>query len=131
MFFADVVMTYFTTIQTDLICSFVKRTIATLRVARVLKWMVMRMTCKDCIHHCICKEHERLMLTIDNLYELMYEEGVDKSCKHFRNKADFVEVVRCEKCIYKDECLQKIDCECVYQELVFCSYGEREIDDGE
>lgn len=43
MFFADIVMTYFTTIQTDLICSFVKRTIATLRVARVLKWMVMWM----------------------------------------------------------------------------------------
>lgn len=43
MFFADIVMTYFTTIQTDLICSFVKKTIATLRVARVLKWMVMWM----------------------------------------------------------------------------------------
>ncbi len=42
------------------------------------------MTCKDCIHFGACKEHERLMLTIDNLYELMYQEGVENSCEHFK-----------------------------------------------
>lgn len=71
------------------------------------------MTCKDCICYAVCT------------FTSITSEKMGNDCKQFKNKADFVEVVRCEKCIYKDECLQKIDCECVYQELVFCSYGER------
>ena len=39
--------------------------------------------------------------------------------------ADVVEVVRCEKCGYKDVCLQKIDCDYLDREVVYCSYGER------
>ena len=39
--------------------------------------------------------------------------------------ADVVEVVRCKDCKYQDECLQKVDCEYVMKEIVFCSYGER------
>lgn len=39
--------------------------------------------------------------------------------------ADVVKVVRCKDCKYQDECLQKVDCEYVMKEIVFCSYGER------
>ena len=95
------------------------------------------MTCKDCIHRCICKEHERLMLTIDNLYELMYEEGVDKFCEHFRNKADFVEAVKCKDCKHWN-CVSRVTehmgcdifCDNHGREYPtnpddFCSYGKR------
>ena len=80
-------------------------------------------TCKDCIHYEACKKHGHLKFTANDLYELMYQNGVEKSCHHFKNKADFVEVVRCKDCIYKEECLQKVDCEYQYREIVFCSYG--------
>lgn len=93
------------------------------------------MTCKDCIHRCICNEHEILMLTVDNLYELMYQEGVDKSCEHFRNKADFVEVVKCRDCKYYEigksytpYCNNVMN---LFEEMKptdFCSYGERRKD---
>lgn len=47
------------------------------------------MTCKDCIHYAVCKEHEKIMLTVNNLYELIYQSGVEVSCKHF-STADVV-----------------------------------------
>lgn len=50
------------------------------------------MTCKDCIHYEVCNYHitEETPLTVDE-------------CSHgFKNKADFVEVVRCKKCKYSD-----------------------------
>ena len=88
------------------------------------------MTCKDCIHIDVCNEHERPMLTIDNLYELMYQEGVEKSCKHFKNKADFVEVVRCVKCehwiYWADE--KRCSCDLHHTYTIrddYCSFGER------
>lgn len=59
------------------------------------------MTCRDCLIHDICKEKEKLMLTVDNLYELIYQEAVEVSCRHFKNKADVVEVVRCKDCAYR------------------------------
>ena len=57
-------------------------------------------TCKDCIHYEACKKHGHLMFTANNLYELMYQNGVEHSCTTFKNKADFVEVKHGEwKCI--------------------------------
>lgn len=97
----------------------------------VREWMVMRMTCKDCIHIDVCNEHEILMHTVNNLYELMYQEGVDKSCKHFRNKADFVEVVRCKDCRHANDC----GTICHYgvgrdvKPDHFCGYGEKKEED--
>lgn len=44
------------------------------------------MTCKDCIHRNVCKAYE--------------PEEPECICNHFKNKADFVEVVRCPECIY-------------------------------
>lgn len=49
------------------------------------------MTCRDCLIHDICEEKEKLMLTANNLYELMYQNGVECSCEAFKNKADFKE----------------------------------------
>ena len=44
------------------------------------------MTCKDCIHEKVC---------IDKHY---YDEDSILSCDDFKNKSDFVEVVRCKDC---------------------------------
>lgn len=55
-------------------------------------------TCKDCIHYEACKKHGHLKFTANDLYELMYQNGVEHSCTTFKNKADYVEVVRCKDC---------------------------------
>lgn len=49
------------------------------------------MTCKDCIHYEVCNYHitEETPLT------------VDECSLGFKNKADFVEVVRCKDCAYR------------------------------
>lgn len=57
------------------------------------------MTCYDCISYNACKKHGHLMLTANNLFELIYQSGVEHSCENFKNKADFVEVpCRCGDC---------------------------------
>lgn len=78
------------------------------------------MTCKDCIHEKIC-----------GYYAEFKDDAGD--CKHFKNKADFVEVVRCEKC--KDFephgngkagiCRNRKLKPCLRHDTDFCSYGER------
>ena len=42
------------------------------------------MTCYECIHINVCKAYE--------------PEEADCICNQFKNKADFVEVVRCKDC---------------------------------
>ena len=42
------------------------------------------MTCTDCIHRNVCKAYD--------------PEEPECFCNHFKNKADFVEVVRCKDC---------------------------------
>lgn len=86
------------------------------------------MTCKDCIHYEVCKE-------------LRYGDISNcdsKDCGgNFKNKADFVEVVRCKECKYL-YCFSAIDRQfyCkhspkglqginIVEENPFCSYGER------
>lgn len=84
------------------------------------------MTCKDCIHLPVC--------------QLM-----PSNCEHFKNKADFVEVVRCKDCKrfmeYSDahkraveradgDCFLRLTHSCDEQFIAcryndFCSYGER------
>lgn len=49
-------------------------------------------TCYDCIHCEACSDAG------DEGFSSL-KEDVSK-CKHFKNKADFVEVVRCKDCIY-------------------------------
>ena len=53
------------------------------------------MTCKDCIHYEVCDwdkdKYDKSIIT-------SFPNCDEKSCGLFQNKADFVEVVRCEKC---------------------------------
>lgn len=76
------------------------------------------MNCKDCVHYVPC----------------YIGRAID--CRHFKNKADFVEVVRCKDCIYKtltdDGEYNPEDIVCGYHmsdgfdSYDFCSCGKRE-----
>ena len=75
------------------------------------------MTCKDCIHRGLCDAHG-------------YIDADD--CAFFKNKADFVEVVRCEKCKHyvANYCTRDINGRTNMFRMNaddFCSYGERTI----
>lgn len=79
------------------------------------------MTCKDCIHYDVCLPNSAA-----------YGHKL-KPCSKFKNKADFVEVVRCKDCKhYKpyDKPVEDFDGKCTVRECEtdeneFCSYGER------
>jgi hypothetical protein len=83
--------------------------------------------CENCIHYEVCNYHitEETPLT------------VDECSRGFKNKADFVEVVRCKDCKYL-YCFSAIDRQfyCkhfpkglqginIVEENPYCSYGER------
>ena len=75
--------------------------------------------CIDCIHGNVCR----------NAYTLIVEPP--NVCGYFRNKADFVEVVRCENCkhwIYWADSKEN-SCDIHHHRKMtredFCSYGER------
>ena len=96
----------------------------------VLEWMVMRMMCKDCLHRDGCCNFVPIEGTIEERAEYLYE-CLKKPCKDFKNKADFVEVVRCKYCEHYEA---DIICEGVgycnehqkgMRDNNFCSYGER------
>ena len=36
------------------------------------------MTCKNCVNHDKCKKQDKLMFTIDDICELIYQHGVEK-----------------------------------------------------
>lgn len=44
------------------------------------------MTCKNCVNHKKCDRQGKLMLTIDEIYELIYQHGVNKSCPDFTER---------------------------------------------
>ena len=45
--------------------------------------------CKECIHYESCSDFSKIINSAVD---------VEKGCEHFKNRTDFVEVVRCEKC---------------------------------
>ena len=53
-------------------------------------------SCKDCICFDACMDYTKLKESefAQNI------DGAEISCDHFKNKADFVEVVRCKDCDY-------------------------------
>lgn len=55
------------------------------------------MTCRDCLYHEKCYSRIAYCMDID---EATCKEitDIEKRCNDFKNKADFVEIVRCEKC---------------------------------
>lgn len=80
-------------------------------------------TCKDCLSEKVCRHNDG--------HNLFCKE--DYNCPHFKNKADYVEVVRCRDCIYWDGRGYDGRCEGYHNGLIrdytnyddFCSYGER------
>ena len=92
------------------------------------------MTCKDCVHERVCNA-----LCPKGL--LPYQSSdypAEVFCLEFKNKADFVEVVRCEKCKYGDVSTiskdrngeEEIACYCTLKNRVtdldsYCPSGKR------
>ena len=88
------------------------------------------MTCKDCIHERLC--------VIKAFPDMFENTKWDKEpCDHFKNEADFVEVVRCSECKHL-EIINKapIYAKCKKHGIVFelwqedtrehfCSFGAR------
>jgi hypothetical protein len=95
------------------------------------------MTCKDCIHYEACKAIFTFAFNKKLSDKVI---GNAAECDHFKNKADFVEVVRCKdcKCYIPDSELDHNEypnpleadglCENIDKytdETDFCCYGER------
>lgn len=87
------------------------------------------MTCKDCIHERVC-----LALIKEGLPYADGEYPAEAFCMAFRNKADFVEVVRCKDCKHsreQDRVFGITDYKCSKHNISclspydFCSYGRR------
>ena len=92
------------------------------------------MTCKDCIFNEICERQEDLVQLDDLTWDEYGESNeVERYCSTFRNKADFVEVVRCGKCEHWIYWADEKRCSCDLHHIRtnrddFCSYGERRKD---
>ena len=86
-------------------------------------------TCKDCIHERVC-----FALIKKGLPYADGEYPAEAFCMTFRNKAEFVEVVRCKDCKHatfysckNDACYKGIICEyqiAIGDENFFCACGE-------
>ena len=56
------------------------------------------MTCMDCVHFKgVCEGHG-LYFEDEYIKNVAFSEDVKDLCPDFKNKADFVEVVRCKDC---------------------------------
>ena len=91
------------------------------------------MTCKDCLHFKdVCEEHG-LYFEDEYIKGVAFSEDIKDLCHGFKNKAGFVEVVRCKDCKYvhinSSSGLYHCKRRGYYSEEVkpigFCSYGKR------
>lgn len=81
------------------------------------------MDCKDCVHFDVCKD-----ATVPNPEYKGPHPDKSKECRHFKNKADFVEVVRCEECRSARKCFACYKCRVTGERHNgghYCSYGKR------
>ena len=90
------------------------------------------MTCEDCVHHDICLEQ----------YSGLTPEMMFRECKKFKNKANFVEAIRCRDCqrcynrITKRNkqimyfCMRMDGNEFQVNANDYCSYGRKEKSNG-
>lgn len=89
-------------------------------------------TCKECLYYEVCKDY------LVKCAEHGEAERINNPCTKFKNKADFVEVVRCKDCKCCDHCfpakaigeeaLEGWYCKIRRKHMQpddFCSYGER------
>lgn len=92
------------------------------------------MNCKDCIYFKRC-----VVLGVE--LDINHDKEADKNCRHFKNKSNVVEVVRCKDCTnwqWKGQGTtcgkchsEQWDNDNFYYETFendFCSYGERRCD---
>ena len=86
------------------------------------------MTCKDCTHEELCKDR----LSKQGYSNYAKRNLIVEDCEYFKNKADFVEVVRCEKCRAFDEYhypVEDFDGRCILDGIerdkdFYCGYGK-------
>ena len=99
------------------------------------------MTCQDnCLYYPLCRDSGFLMYHTRINKTITLTENAEKECpfKKFKNKADFVEVVRCKDCAYFKQSVSALFpevncfiCDHPYgmkkniTENYFCSCGER------
>lgn len=92
------------------------------------------MKCDNCIHGEMCANRNKMVQIDEHTWdEFELTDNVEDLCRHFKNKADVEEVVRCEKC--KDFephgngkagiCRNRNHKPCLRHDTAFCSYGER------
>ena len=72
------------------------------------------MTCKDCVHYQVCE---------DVRYGDIADCPINRCGGFFKNKADFVEVVRCEECKYR----KTHTCAITGTKTLFCDYGVKPV----
>ena len=89
------------------------------------------MTCKDCLSNTVC--------TLSPIRGKYSNVNIEDICEFFKNKADFVEAIRCKDCKYyesnTDHSGNGYEAEgycnwfdCGVGGIDFCSYGERRAD---
>ena len=93
--------------------------------------------CIDCVHFDVCQydEQERAEANLESSYRDLSKYIAD-GCKFFKNKADFVEVVRCKDCVcfsYFIEPVKGYIGKCGVTQVLkrddnfFCRYGIRKM----
>ena len=80
--------------------------------------------CENCIHEKVCADSKECAES---------ENLIIAVCGQFKNKADFVEVVRCKDCKYIQTMSDGKTLACIRQSAYrkptdFCSYGEKRSD---
>jgi hypothetical protein len=89
--------------------------------------------CKDCIGYKFCSVGRIREADFYDRENTVQYGRAEYLCPNFRNKADFVEVVRCRDCRHSvdDICKGLVYCnehQKSMREKDFCSYGERKKD---
>lgn len=77
--------------------------------------------CEKCISYDMCNyeyEHQDTDAILT-----FFPNNTD--CPWFKNKADFVEVVKCGECAFREECNKEIYVERSYTSIDWCSEGKK------
>ena len=80
------------------------------------------MTCKDCIKYDACLTYNGGMTRTISM-----KNKAEKMCGIFKNKADFVEVVRCDNCYLQGSCIVEdtFNTARMADSMKFCAVGKR------
>ena len=76
-------------------------------------------TCKDCLCYKLC-------VAVDRAYDNEKATIMEKFCPYFKDKSQFVKIVRCKDCIYHNvpPCPMRLSLNWT-NDNDYCSYGER------